>query len=74
MNELSTKDAIRSLLYDPEVYGQLSESGKSTFRAYRKRLAENLLSTDKIEELLREYGYKVVQEKIWKEPRAKKRK
>ena len=61
----TTREAILNLLYDPEIYSSLEENRKSTFRTYRKRLAENTLKTETIEELLEEFGYVAIQEKLW---------
>lgn len=61
----TTREAIAELLYNSDVYAGLSDARKSTFRAHRKRLQENALSTEKMEEILKEYGYIVIQEKLW---------
>jgi len=62
---LTTEQAVNALLFDPDIYEGLTEAEKSTWRAYRKRVKEGRLSTDKMEELLTEYGFKIVQEKLW---------
>jgi transposase len=60
-----TKEAFLELISQRGIYKRLDVS-RSTVAGWKRRLAEGeLLSLDKMEEILTKAGAKVVHEKIW---------
>lgn len=65
MKGLTTTRALQYVLYNEEIYRSSSDTKKATIRAHRKRLQAGELSEKKMEEILHEHGFQIVQEKLW---------
>lgn len=63
MKGLPTREAFEKLINDKGVYSLLpSETEKGRFRKYRV----NFPTLEKMQEVLKDHGYKMVQKELWK--------
>lgn len=63
---LTTEEAFNQLIHEKAVWNKL-QIPEGTVMALRNRFKNKKISLDKMEEILIKAGWKVKQEKLWKE-------
>lgn len=64
----TSRQALSELINKRGVSNELGIN-ESTLRTYRKRLKEDKMPQEKMDEILLNAGYTVAQEKLWKLPK-----
>jgi hypothetical protein len=66
--KFTLQDAFKMVIYDSKNYKSKDKNGKDRIRNYRRYLKTGQITKDQMEKECKEYGFKLIQDAVWKLP------